>query len=109
MRWQIRGHGLVTLRRIVFHRYFTATCQRVIVPPRFSAQDQHLYTPCLSGLVKSAPAAFVSRQSREACGNVAYGGTVNPPRDRKGGAGNPPPKSARAQALSRLRKNLKLL
>ena len=25
-----------------------------------------------------------------AAGNVAYGGTVNPPRNRKGGAGNPP-------------------
>ena len=30
-------------------------------------------------------------------GNVAYGGT-NPPRNRKGGAGNPPPKGARASA-----------
>ena len=34
-----------------------------------------------------------------AAGNVAYGGTVNPPRNRKGGAGNPPPKGARASAL----------
>ena len=32
-----------------------------------------------------------------AAGNVA--GTVNPPRNRKGGAGNPPPKGARASAL----------
>ena len=32
-------------------------------------------------------------------GNVAYGGTVNPPRYRKGGAGNPPPTGARASAL----------
>ena len=30
---------------------------------------------------------------------MAYGGTVNPPRNRKGGAGNPPPKGARASAL----------
>ena len=34
-----------------------------------------------------------------AAGNVAQGGTVNPPRNRKGGAGNPPPKGARASAL----------
>ena len=34
-----------------------------------------------------------------AAGNVAYGGTVNPPRNRKGGAGNPPPTGARASAL----------
>jgi hypothetical protein len=34
-------------------------------------------------------------------GNVAHGGTVNPPRNRKGGDGNPPPKSARAPVLSR--------
>ena len=32
-------------------------------------------------------------------GNVVYGGTVNPPRNRKGGAGNPPPTGARASAL----------
>ena len=32
-------------------------------------------------------------------GNVAYGGTVNPPRYRKGGAGNPPPTGARTSAL----------
>ena len=25
------------------------------------------------------------------CDELGYGGTVNPPRDRKGGAGNPPP------------------
>ena len=30
---------------------------------------------------------------------MAYGGTVNPPRNRKGGAGNPPPTGARASAL----------
>ena len=34
-----------------------------------------------------------------AAGNVAYGETVNPPRNRKGGAGNPPPTGARASAL----------
>ncbi len=32
-------------------------------------------------------------------GNVVYGGNVNPPRNRKGGAGNPPPKDARASVL----------
>ena len=36
-------------------------------------------------------------------GNVAHGGTVNPLRNRKGVDGNPPPKSARAPALSRRR------
>ena len=41
------------------------------------------------------------RDRREAPGNVAHGGNVNPPRNRKGGAGNPPPKSARARDLSR--------
>ena len=30
---------------------------------------------------------------------MAYGGTVNPPRNRKGGAGNPPPTGARGSAL----------
>ena len=30
---------------------------------------------------------------------MAYGGTVNPPRYRKGGAGNPPPTGARVSAL----------
>ena len=30
---------------------------------------------------------------------MVYGGTVNPPRYRKGGAGNPPPTGARASAL----------
>jgi hypothetical protein len=34
-------------------------------------------------------------------GNVAHGGTVTPPRNRKGVDGNPPPKSARAPALSK--------
>jgi len=32
---------------------------------------------------------------------VAYGGNVNPPRNRKGGSGNPPPKRKRTSALSR--------
>ena len=41
------------------------------------------------------------RDRREAPGNVAHGGNVNPPRNRKGWAGNPPPKSARARDLSR--------
>ena len=34
-----------------------------------------------------------------AAGNVAHGGTVNPPCNRKGRDGNPPPTSARAGAL----------
>jgi Family of unknown function (DUF6627) len=37
---------------------------------------------------------------RGAWGNVAYGGNENPPRNRKGGAGNPPPKGRRAPVLS---------
>jgi hypothetical protein len=32
---------------------------------------------------------------------VAHGGTVNPPRNRKGGIGNPPPTGKRARNLSR--------
>ena len=39
------------------------------------------------------------RNLRGGAGNVVYGGTVNPPRYRKGGAGNPPPTGARASAL----------
>ncbi len=46
------------------------------------------------------------RDRRGAPGNVAHGGNVNPPRNRKGGAGNPPPKSARARDLSRQSKRL---
>jgi hypothetical protein len=42
----------------------------------------------------------LSGMKRGAWGNVAYGGTVNPPRNRKGGAGNPPPKGRRAPVLS---------
>ena len=34
-----------------------------------------------------------------AAGNVAYGGTVTPPCNRKGRDGNPPPTGARASAL----------
>jgi hypothetical protein len=41
-----------------------------------------------------------SGMKRGAWGNVAHGGTVNPPRHRKGGAGNPPPKGRRAPVLS---------
>ena len=33
---------------------------------------------------------------------MAYGGNVNPPRNRKGEHGNPPPKGACARNLSRL-------
>jgi hypothetical protein len=36
---------------------------------------------------------------------VANGGIVNPPRNRKGEAGNPPPVSRRARALSQLRRS----
>ena len=42
-----------------------------------------------------------------AAGNVVYGGTVNPPRNRKGGAGNPPPTGARASALPNKAKRLR--
>jgi hypothetical protein len=41
------------------------------------------------------------RDRRGASGNVAHGGNVNPPCNRKGGAGNPPPTSARTRVLSR--------
>src|SRR5258708_34038970 len=41
------------------------------------------------------------RDHRGAWGNVAYGGIVNPPCNRKGRDGNPPPKGARASDLSR--------
>ena len=41
-----------------------------------------------------------SGMKRGAWGNVAYGGNVNPPRNRKGGAGNPPPEGWRAPVLS---------
>jgi len=44
----------------------------------------------------------LSGMKRGAWGNVAYGGNVNPPHNRKGGSGNPPPKGRRASALSRL-------
>jgi hypothetical protein len=42
----------------------------------------------------------LSGMKRGAWGDVAYGGTVNPPRNRKGGCGNPPPKGRRAPVLS---------
>ena len=41
------------------------------------------------------------RNRRGASGNVAHGGTRNPPRNRKGGRGNAPPVGARAWTLSR--------
>ena len=41
------------------------------------------------------------RDRREASGNVAHGGNVNPARNRKGEHGNPPPKGRRARDLSR--------
>jgi hypothetical protein len=46
----------------------------------------------------------LSGMTRGAWGNEAYGGNVNPPRNRKGGSGNPPPKGRRAPALSRPQK-----
>ena len=39
------------------------------------------------------------RNFRGGDGIVAQGGTVNPPRNRKGGSGNPPPTGVRAIAL----------
>ncbi len=42
------------------------------------------------------------RDRRGASGNVVHGGTGNPPHNRKGEAGNPPPNGARARDLSRL-------
>jgi hypothetical protein len=56
------------------------------------------------------PKVTVANRTREirpsgmttgASGNVDHGGNVNPPRNRKGGAGNPPPTVARARDLSR--------
>jgi len=46
------------------------------------------------GLGPPARRAYASER------NVAYGGNVNPPHNRKGGSGNPPPKGRRAPALS---------
>ena len=43
------------------------------------------------------------RDRRGARGNVAYGGTRNPPSNRKGWTGNSPPTGARAPVLSRPR------
>ena len=42
----------------------------------------------------------LSGMKRGAWGDVAYGGTVNPPRNRKGEAGNPLPTGRRALVLS---------
>ena len=50
--------------------------------------------PALAGEIRP------SGMKRGAWGNVAYGGTVNPPRNRKGGTGNPPPTRRRAPVLS---------
>jgi hypothetical protein len=56
------------------------------------------------------PKVMVANRTREirpsgmttgASGNVDHGGNVNPPRNRKGGAGNPPPTVARARDLSK--------
>jgi len=47
------------------------------------------------GLGPPARRAYASER------NVAYGGNVNPPRNREGGSGNPPPKGRRAPVLSR--------
>ena len=47
------------------------------------------------GLGPPARSAYASER------NVAYSGNVNPPRNRKGGSGNPSPKGKRAPALSR--------
>jgi len=52
---------------------------------------------------KPDPGNLAVRHYRGASGNVANGGIVNPPRNRKGEAGNPPPVSRRARALSQLR------
>jgi len=39
------------------------------------------------------------------CRNTGYGGTVNPPHNRKGAAGNPPPKAVCAARSDRLRRH----
>ena len=49
------------------------------------------------------------RDRRGAWGNVAHGGNGNPPHNRKGGAGNPPPTGVRAPVLSRLETSLEKL
>ena len=38
-----------------------------------------------------------------ASGEASYGGTVNPPRNRKSGAGNPPPAAGRVERTEGLR------
>jgi hypothetical protein len=42
-----------------------------------------------------------SGMTTEASGNVGHGGNVNPPRNRKGGDGNPLPTAERARDLSK--------
>ena len=54
---------------------------RIAQPPNRTRETR------LSGMTTGAP------------GNVTHGGTVNPPANRKGRAGNPPPKGARAWDL----------
>jgi len=63
-----------------------------------------------TGKVRRGTVAKVANRIREirlsgmktgARENVAHGGNVNPPRNRKGGAGNPPPTGARVPNLSR--------
>ena len=43
---------------------FTAIFELAGAPPHDAAQDQHLYTPCLSDLAMSAQATSVSRRSK---------------------------------------------
>jgi hypothetical protein len=49
---------------------------------------------------KPDPRNSAVRDYRGASGNVVDGGIVNPPRNRKGRDGNPPPNDRRARALS---------
>src|SRR5271169_6032097 len=51
---------------------------------------------------KPDPGNPAVRHYRGGLGKRGYGGIVNPPRNRKGEAGNPPPVSRRARALSQL-------
>ena len=64
----------------------------------------------LSGTGKAAMIVMVANRTREtrpsgmtwgASGDEGHGGTVNPPRNRKGESGNPPPTAYRARDLSR--------
>ena len=65
-----------------------------------SCQQLNIMSPELSELCPDWGKPTV-RDRREASANVAYGDTVNPARNRKGGDGNPTPKGKRAQDLSR--------